>query len=345
MSITKEIKPRSEYFDNIKGLLIFLVVVGHFCDGTISKPINSIISLFHMPAFVFTTGYFAKNLFKNNKFCWNKVSFIFLTYIIAQVLEAICSGNKFTLTLTPLYGLWYLLATSVWYCICRIIGPSQNYTTKKIISILLIITICSILYPLFINNETFDPLRISYTPFFFIGYFTPSCTKQKIKEIILSKKIYFMWIIIISFVLVLTSTNFLESSITTGTKAWIQNRNQDFSYNSYGQFTFYFLRYYIIPFLIVILLLCIIPSHKCIFTQLGQRTLPIYLFHCIFIHQERAIIQKLFNYCPSTIHFIIPIIIAILITYLLSTDLFYKATQRWNKLHQKIFSKFIKTTY
>ena len=56
---------RSLYWDNIKGVLIILVVFGHFLFGLQNSEINNTIVdaiyLFHMPAFVFVSGYFSKS--------------------------------------------------------------------------------------------------------------------------------------------------------------------------------------------------------------------------------------------------------------------------------------------
>ena len=54
---------RKYRFDNIKFILITLVVFGHFLeliDGQTANNLYRIIYLFHIPAFIFITGYFAK---------------------------------------------------------------------------------------------------------------------------------------------------------------------------------------------------------------------------------------------------------------------------------------------
>ena len=60
------VKQRSSYWDNMKGLLILLVVFAHFLDAWIQKfsvvrLVYSTIYVFHMPAFVFISGYFGKS--------------------------------------------------------------------------------------------------------------------------------------------------------------------------------------------------------------------------------------------------------------------------------------------
>lgn len=50
--------------DNIKGMLILLVVLGHMLETELGYGMNKslyvVLYSFHMPLFVYTTGYFAK---------------------------------------------------------------------------------------------------------------------------------------------------------------------------------------------------------------------------------------------------------------------------------------------
>ena len=62
---------RSAYWDNIKAILIFLVVLGHFLlamqkKSVLVEAVYWWIYSFHMPAFVFASGYFAKSFVKKN---------------------------------------------------------------------------------------------------------------------------------------------------------------------------------------------------------------------------------------------------------------------------------------
>jgi len=63
-------KERDYLFDNIKGLLILLVVFGHMIESFAFKKSTSInvmyyaIYTFHMPIFIFISGYFSKKIIK-----------------------------------------------------------------------------------------------------------------------------------------------------------------------------------------------------------------------------------------------------------------------------------------
>ena len=68
-----EEEKRVKFWDNIKGILIVLVVFGHFLyefrSNLTLELVTKVIYLFHMPAFVFLSGYFSKseNARKNEK--------------------------------------------------------------------------------------------------------------------------------------------------------------------------------------------------------------------------------------------------------------------------------------
>ncbi|MDA3100191.1 acyltransferase family protein, partial [Staphylococcus pseudintermedius] len=60
-------KKRDAFFDNARAILIFLVVFGHLIQPyTDAHPtvyaLYLLIYSFHMPAFLFISGYFAKNV-------------------------------------------------------------------------------------------------------------------------------------------------------------------------------------------------------------------------------------------------------------------------------------------
>lgn len=62
-------KERDYFFDNVKAVLMFLVVLGHLLlpihGESFLVVVKRLIYVFHMPMFVFVSGYFAKTFYKN----------------------------------------------------------------------------------------------------------------------------------------------------------------------------------------------------------------------------------------------------------------------------------------
>ena len=108
------IRSRDYAMDNLRLLLIFLVVFGHLLeqfDGTLRGQIYQMIYSFHMPAFVFLNGCFAR--FKPEKLLKGLV----LPYLVFQPLYILAGEGYFyedeTVIIqftSPFWLTWYLLA-------------------------------------------------------------------------------------------------------------------------------------------------------------------------------------------------------------------------------------------
>ena len=80
---------RDYYFDNVKGALITLVVIGHFLmpmDKTrLTDSLINVIYLFHMPMFALTTGYFAKHVYDNGRYRTDRIFRLIWFYILFKL--------------------------------------------------------------------------------------------------------------------------------------------------------------------------------------------------------------------------------------------------------------------
>jgi len=85
------------YLNVLKGLLIILVVVGHFGQtiannlpesvSFIGQGIVLFVYLFHMPLFLFVSGYLSKNSEKRRK---KALEDLFLPYVLFQFFVGLC---------------------------------------------------------------------------------------------------------------------------------------------------------------------------------------------------------------------------------------------------------------
>lgn len=169
-----EEKKRSFLWDNAKGLLIFLVVFGHFLFGNTNHAgallVLTAIYSFHMPAFAFISGFFTKDKFNFRKLITAYVIFngLFLFYRLYKT-------GSFTL-IQPYYICWYLIALMVW-----------RYLTPRIAKFrfcLLILFAVSLLcgFSGEITN-TFALARIlSFWPFFMCGYILKDYDFEKARK-------------------------------------------------------------------------------------------------------------------------------------------------------------------
>ena len=84
-------KIRNDYFDNIKSVLITLVVIGHFLlpleSTRLKDGLVNVIYLFHMPMFIMVSGYFAKGMYAGKRFRWERIGKLLWLYLLFQIIS------------------------------------------------------------------------------------------------------------------------------------------------------------------------------------------------------------------------------------------------------------------
>lgn len=156
-------KNRVLYWDNIKGVLMLLTVFAHILlPFQYNHHINSIfdyIYMFHMPAFIFVSGYFGKSE-KAHSF-EAVIKLVFLYFIFNSIMGFIYGFGSL---LDPLYSYWYLLALVVWRITAHHIAGF-----REINLILMVIAVFAGFYDSI--NNTFSAARIiAFYPFYMSGY-------------------------------------------------------------------------------------------------------------------------------------------------------------------------------
>ncbi len=170
---------------NTKALLMILVVFGHFLQlipswEGIREGVILWIYSFHMPAFVFVSGYLSKNAEKRRSKAFED---IFIPFILFQLLFGLIniafSGSSvvFSNLLYPEWAMWYLLALFVW----RYSLPAVT----KIRGVLWIAAAVSILtgYLNGVSNAFAAQRTFGYFVFFLMGYYCKKETIQKVCSI------------------------------------------------------------------------------------------------------------------------------------------------------------------
>ncbi|MEV5556654.1 acyltransferase family protein [Nonomuraea wenchangensis] len=113
---------RDPFLDNVKFVLIALVVVGHSLVPTLaadsSRALYIFIYTFHMPLFVLISGYLSRNFWNSNAKTNKLVDTFLVPYVIVEVGYAALRtalGSKWSLTIIdPAWLNWYLLALLFW---------------------------------------------------------------------------------------------------------------------------------------------------------------------------------------------------------------------------------------
>jgi len=260
--------------DNYKGILIFLVVFTHFLyDYSLNNKekfcykIVKYIYTFHMPSFIFCSGFLSKS---ENSRSFKTLSKLFLIYMIFNF------SHGFILYLYINRNLSLLVAyNSYWYLLCIIYWRfSIQYFANQFCSIP-ISFILSILIGFWKEISRILSLRrtFNFFPYFLVGY---KLSKESFQKIIRIRKrfyiiIYPLFVGFFIFSLKLLSEIEISYSMMTN------------SYKDYEEDIKMRIKLFIFSFMYIIFSILIIPDIEIPFiTKIGKNSLYIYTFHRIF---------------------------------------------------------------
>ncbi len=263
---------RDYSFDNMKVLLITLVVFGHALEefGTTGKLglIRAVIYSFHMPLFIFISGYFSKSDAKPKKLLKTTI----IPFIIFNTIWMFTQGtaiNKINF-FKPIYVFWYLLSLFFW----RVTVKYFDRVKGIVILAFFVGIYCGCIG----EAERFFSISrtVSFFPYFILGY---KFKKESIEKIRKVPKIYSLALIIAAFAV----TVFLSISETMPVKMYelIQSYKATNLDNLHGMI----LRgtIYIIATIIIFALVNLMPDKEFPVTIYGQRTLCIYVLSSFVI--------------------------------------------------------------
>ena len=177
-------KQRDYYFDNLKAVLIFLVIMGHLVRRIRTDlffEVRDFIYLFHMPLFI-VSGYFSKGFYKGGKYRWYKlINFLilFVLYVtLVQFSYVIFQHDAFNpkAYIIQSGAPWYLLCMFYWYALIPLARKLPGWI------LIPLSLIPSALAGCFPQIGTFLCLSraIIFWPFFLMGYY---CTHGQIERL------------------------------------------------------------------------------------------------------------------------------------------------------------------
>ncbi|MBR1796422.1 MAG: CapA family protein [Clostridiales bacterium] len=259
---------RSNYWDNIKGILIFLVVFAHFLlNYTGNYTIDLIVGIiytFHMPAFVFVSGYFTKP-----KPHIRKLVYAFIIFQSAFIIYEFIHSNTVSI-LSPYYVCWYLLALIVWRLLAK-------YLPKKIY-LIPVLFILSILTGFVSGIQNILGLTriLSFLVFFAAGYLLSEDNIKLIKEKI--SPFYGLLVLFTAGVCSFTAKEFFNYSIS------------DYTMMEYSTPRMVIGRavLLLLAFMFIIALITVVPDKGGILSKIGKNSMSIFLLHrfITFIYYE-----------------------------------------------------------
>ena len=262
--------PYSYLVDNIKVLLIFLVVFNHLIAFQLVKVdvvvryVWYAITIFHMPAFVFMSGY----LSKKPQDVLRNVKNLLIPYILGYSLNwyaYIWLGKSMDYELLRPSGtvMWYVLALFAYRLTIEALGK-----VRFIVPISIIFALWAGTRPEFTTSRI-----VVFFPFFVAGYLG----KRDYTKIV--RKFKGKWVLVpISGLLLYGIPNFM---IANEMPVDILRGNHSYQVSGMDDVTGMLIRLlmYLVSFVLVLTFLALMPDRKLPITFVGRNTMGIYFFH------------------------------------------------------------------
>lgn len=318
----KRSNDRDYYFDNAKFILIALVVFGHFIQPFISKnwlleDLYYFIFTFHMPSFIFISGYFSKK-YQEPYYLLKVTKKLLFPYLMFQILYSIfyaCIGlsNGFNFKLlVPEWSLWFLLSMFFWQLSLFLFGKLSPF-----LGILLSIIMSGLVgYVPFIGQELSISRTLVFLPFFLIGHYTTPRAIQIVRSR-LSKLIAIGLFFLVA--LLVEQNDQMNKYWVFGSLSYdhfLENPSLGFIVRLY---------IYSLSFLAMLAFFIIIPKYKLFFSRWGRNTLYTYLLHGFLIKALRA--ADISSIPLTSFSFFILFILSISVSIILSTNRVAKICQ------------------
>lgn len=307
---------RQNYWDNVKGILILLVVAAHFmpCQDEISEAVYNGIYLFHMPLFIFISGLFHNNEKIRERFLSLFIIGFFYNAVLI-VVDNILFGKEqdfylFKATKIP----WFVLTVAM----CALLTYLFRDCSKNMILIVAVFLGCVACYDSLLMNYMAVAKLVSWYPFYYLGYILDS---KNIEKTLKSKHVFrrLGGGILITYVLIILFVR--NGYINISKDAFLYGGTSVYPSQS-AIWMIAKIVYYAAAIIISLSLLSIVPSNKVWgLTVSGRRTMQIYFWHIIVRSLVFATgIQK--HICINPTGLMIWIIISGGVAGILSLDIF-----------------------
>lgn len=263
---------REYLFDNYKVLLILLVVIGHFIDPCCEQnpylyELKWAIVAFHMPAFIFISGYFSKQIPSVKKLIKSLVIPYFTYEIVYYLLYTIVLDKSTGLYFArPKFTLWYLMALFVWRIAAPLVQKIPHHLALSIVGGLLIGYTQ-------LGNFLSIPRIVFFFPFFLAGLDFDSKKLEKCR----TRAGYTGALALLGgFVIFL-----FADKIHRGLTWYIFYGRYSYADMEQGNLEGAVIRMicYAVSFLLVYVFMLVLPTQKRPYSYLGRRTMAIYIFH------------------------------------------------------------------
>lgn len=274
---------RVAYFDNLKFLLIFLVVFGHMLTivSGHSRAANALINfiyLFHMPAFVFVSGMLAKRYYSREQgLRVNRVvGFVLLYLIMYTGFWLIATWAHSSWAYNPFYtnsAAWYMGSMAWWLLFLPLVSELRPAVAIGGFAAL------SLLVGYYEEFGGFLVLSrtIVFAPFFYAGYFLPMKRFVSFSEHLHAGAVR---VVAVGVLLLFLLVSYLMPELADSFHKIVVGYN-DYASVCPNEVIAAVMRaaFYIVAVGCSLAAMSLVPRRRYWWTRLGERTLPVYVIH------------------------------------------------------------------
>lgn len=316
-------KPRDYAFDNLKALLIFLVVLGHvLIEGKNHEVVRTLyryIYVFHMPLFVFISGYFSKKAAKSFSSAVHSglIPYVIFALLFMAAEWIIIPSSRAGLPgslLEPPFTYWYLLCLFYWRLITPLLSKLKGFAFPVVFAAGLLIGLMTK------GTATMSVARaFAFLPFYWMGFCFNSDTVAAIRKI--NKVVSFIVLALLSAGLVWLFVN-VDLDYTS-----ILQMRKSYTQSGLDVFTGMGVRLaaYAAATVITLCLVNLMPNKKFFFSYIGSGTISIYIGHgyvVYFLLRHFGLLKGVFAQLGSWASLGLCLLISIALTFLFSPPFF-----------------------
>ncbi|MGM0873312.1 MAG: acyltransferase family protein [Bacillota bacterium] len=329
-------KNRDSYFDNAKFFLIILVVFGHIIrsfidDSQLLMHVYKFVYTFHMPAFILISGYFAKG-FRKKGYVKKITKKLILPYLIFQGIYSVYyffiekQGAIVLDPLDPHWSLWFLVSLFYWNVLLFVVTKlPTKWALFLAFSVGLAVGYVELISSYLSLSRTFV-----FFPLFLVGFYL----KREHFEAITKAHVrgFSIFLLTITFI----SYFFIEFDYE-----WLFGSK---SYSHFGEpsvlSAIIRLGFYSLTLITSLSFLSLIPKTHAFYTEWGTRTFYVYLLHGFIIQYMRN--SELLDWMKDYQSLTLIIILSVLLTSTLSTNIVKAITQPFIELRASTFNYYLK---
>ncbi|WP_426242424.1 acyltransferase family protein [Nocardioides sp. LHG3406-4] len=307
---------RDPWLDNVKMVLVTIVVVGHAVVLLPSSDLGSqaydFIYYFHIPAFVLVTGYLSRSFRWNRRYLFSAATTLLIPYVVYEwamvnfrvhVTHEVDSLDR--MWLNPHWPMWYLIVLLMW----RLLTP-----ILKLHWVFVPIAVGVSLLAGLRDTELFDINRmLGLLPFFVLGLHLPKAALSAAKA---------RWTGLLGVVVLLLIWQLAAQTDDHWGTQWLYYRaSYDDLGATAGDGMWIRLRLMLIAVAGVLAVLSLVPRRRSFLSAMGAWTMVVYLLHGFVIRYVEA--QDYQDWLPAHewASLLVTVALAVLLAMLLASPL------------------------